>query len=222
VGRFTTAAMSSDFFPGGVDLALFVKANKMRLTSLSLIYIIKANVRSDSNIFKIGKTTSGAARLSSYVHTHGIVKKGSPQSGAKLIYFEIVPARVPGVGGSLLIDRREKALAVAVLEAGGKLVSGRGRERYRLTPTQLRNAVESIPVVWKEYNADYHESRQRQQPPREATTKGCACERVETKKKGQRCPTVTCRAKNTYIPAKEPPGMSFSSYANQIQLSAGY
>lgn len=213
---------SRQFWPGGVDLELFIRQNKMRLTGKSLIYIIKANVRSDSNIFKIGKTTSGAARLSSYVHTHGIVKKGSPQSGARLVYFELVPARAPGVGGSLLIDRREKALAQAVIEAGGKLVVGRGRERYRLTPTQLRNAVESIPAVWKEYNADYHESRQRKQPPREATTKGCACERVETKKKGQRCPTVTCRPQNTYVPVKEPDGMSFASYTNQLQNTAGY
>jgi hypothetical protein len=209
------------FFPnGGVDLELFIRQNKMRLTGKSLIYVIKANVRSDSNIYKIGKTSSGAARLSSYVHTHGIVKKGSPQSGAKLIYFELVPARAPGVGGSLLIDRREKALAVAVVEAGGKLVVGRGRERYRLTPTQLRNTVESIQAIWKSYNADYHESRQRKQPPREATTKGCKCERVETKKKGQRCPTVTCRPQNVYVPAVEPDGMSF--YGNQIKSASGY
>jgi hypothetical protein len=213
---------SRQFWPGGVELSEFVKANKMRLKDKSLVYIVRANTRSDSQIFKLGKSSSGAARLGSYVHTHGFVKKGSPQSGARIYFYEIVPARIPGVGGSLLIDRREKALALAVIEAGGKLVVGRGRERYRLTPTQLKNAVASIPAVWKAYNADYHESRQRRQPPREATTKGCKCERVETKKKGERCPTVTCRPQNSYVPAIEPPGMSFSSYGNQIKSAAGY
>jgi hypothetical protein len=132
---------TSEFFPSGVDLALFVKQNKMRLAGKSLIYIIKANVRSDNQVFKLGKSGNGAARLTSYIHTHGYVKKGFPQAGAKLIYYEVVPGRAPGVAGSPLIARREKALAIAVLQAGGKPAAGRGRERYRLTPAQLKKAV---------------------------------------------------------------------------------
>lgn len=201
---------TSEYFgPTGTDLALFVKANKMRLTGKSLIYIIKANVKSDNQVYKIGKSSNGAARLGSYVHTHGYVKKGSPQAGAKLIYYEVVPGRAPGVAGSPLIARREKALAVAVLEAGGKPAAGRGRERYRLTPAQLKKAVDSIPDVWQEWNADYHEALVRQQPPREATTRGCECEKVVTKKPGQRCPTVTCAAKAVFVPSKEPDGQPF-------------
>jgi len=200
---------TSEFFPTGVDLALFVKQNKMRLSGKSLIYIIKANVRSDNQVYKIGKSSSGAARLTSYVHTHGYVKKGSPQAGAKLIYYEIVPARAAGVAGSPLIDRREKALAVAVLNAGGKPAAGRGRERYMLTPVQLKTAVDSIPEVWKGYNTDYHETLVRQQPPREATTRGCECAKVETKRAGQRCPTVKCVPKMKFVPSKEPDGQPF-------------
>lgn len=200
---------TSEFFPLGTDLALFVKANKMRLANKSLIYIIKANVKADNQVYKIGKSSNGAARLTSYVHTHGYVKKGSPQAGAKLIYYEVVPGRAPGVAGAPLIARREKALAVAVLQAGGKPASGRGRERYRLTPSQLKAAVMSIPDVWQEWNADYHEALVRQQPPREATTRGCECEKVVTRKRGQKCPTVTCAAKMKFVTSKEPDGQPF-------------
>ena len=206
------------FSPGGVDLALFVKENKKKIVGKSLIYVIKANVRSDSQVYKIGKSSSGAARLTSYVHTHGYVKKGSPQAGAKLVYYELVPARAAGVGGSPLIDRREKALALAVLRAGGRPAAGRGRERYRLTPAQLRKAVESIADVWKEYNADYHETLVRRQEPREATSKGCACETVETKRAGQRCPTVKCVPRMVYVQAKEPENQSFNAYGQQLML----
>ena len=72
------APPTSEFFPTGVDLALFVQLNEMRLSDKFLNYIIKANVKSDNQVYTIGKSSSGTARLTSYVHTDGCVSKKGP------------------------------------------------------------------------------------------------------------------------------------------------
>lgn len=199
---------TSEFFgPSGTNLARFVANNKERLKNKHLICIIRSNVRSDRFVYKTGKTTAGPSRLTSYVHTHGFQKKGQPQAGAVLMFYQIVAAREPGVGGTPLVSRYEKALEMAMALAGAKRAHGRGRERWRATPNQVAEAVESLPEVWKDFNADYSSDLVRQQPPREATTRGaCECERVETKVKGKRCPTVKCVPKIRLVPQSDPPG----------------
>ena len=72
------APPTSEFFPTGVDLALFVQLNEMRLSDKFLNYIIKANVKSDNQVYTIGKSSSGTAWLTSYVHTDGCVSKKGP------------------------------------------------------------------------------------------------------------------------------------------------
>ena len=190
----------SEFWPNGTDLRRFVAEHKEELKDKHLIYIIRSNVRADRNIYKTGKTTMGAARLLSYQHAYGWQRKGSPQAGAQLFFYQLVPKREPGVGGTPLVARWEKALEMSMALAGAKKAAGRGKERWRASQTQVKKAVDGLAGVFADMNADYHSDKIRQQPPREASRLGCTCDRVETNKKGLRCPQVKCVPKSRYQP----------------------
>ena len=147
----------------------------------------------------------GTARLLSYQHAYGWQRKGSPQAGAQLFYYQLVPKREPGVGGTPLVARWEKALEMSMALAGAKKAPGRGKERWRATPSQVAKAVHELGDVFEDMNADYHETLVRKQPPREATTRGCACELTKTKtarggiKHG-------CKPVVKYVATADPPG----------------
>lgn len=167
------------FFPDGIDLATFIEENKQHLNGKHMIYVVKSNIKSDVNIYKLGKTTTGIPRLLDYQHAYGIKKKKGTQSGAKLYYYEIVANREPGATGELLVNRKEKALKLAFLGAGGELDKTRGKERFFLTKHQLRQAIEELSSIWEIYQEDYHTGLVRRAEPREATTKSCRCEKVD-------------------------------------------
>lgn len=192
------------FYPDGVDLAAFIAANKARLSDRHVLYILKANTKGDSRIFKIGKSTVGVQRLLSYQHVYGFKQKGSPQSGAKLYWLKVVPAREPGEGGQRLVERMEKALKLTMLASGADFESGRGSERFKATKAQVAEAVDNFDDVWAEYNKDFKRTAQRRAPHREATTRGCDCELVSKKtQRGGR--KYSCKPVVKYVPAVEQP-----------------
>lgn len=195
----TTFSHNEQFYPDGTDLAAFIKTNKTHLGDRHVLYILKANTRGDSQIFKIGKSTIGIRRLLSYQHVYGFKHKGSPQSGAKLYWLKVVPARAPGEGGQRLVDRMEKALKLTMLASGADLEPGRGSEHFKATKAQVADAVENFDDVWAEYNKDFRKTVQRRAPEREATTRGCDCKLVSKKTpRGGR--KYSCKAVMKYVP----------------------
>mmetsp|Transcript_22452 Transcript_22452/g.58619 ORF Transcript_22452/g.58619 Transcript_22452/m.58619 type:complete len:113 (+) Transcript_22452:331-669(+) len=60
---------AQEFYPDGIDLAQFINKYKADLMNKHVLYIIlscyimKANTKGDSNIYKIGKSTIGISRL---------------------------------------------------------------------------------------------------------------------------------------------------------------
>jgi hypothetical protein len=129
VPPYDSSMPASEFFAKGTNLARFVADNKEQLKDKHLIYIIRSNVNADRFVYKTGKTTAGPSRLTSYVHTHGFQKKGQPQAGARLFFYQVVPSREPGVAGLPLVSRYEKALEMAMALAGAKKAHGWHEQR---------------------------------------------------------------------------------------------
>ena len=203
---------AQEFYPDGTDLAQFINKYKADLMNKHVLYIIKANTKGDSNIYKIGKSTIGVSRLLSYQHVYGIKRKGTPQSGAKLFWIKKVPARQPGQGGQLLVNRMEKALKLTMLAEGATLAAGRGSERFVATKSQVAEAVANFDDVFKEYNRDFLQQEVRRQPVREATMRGFECRRVvkepvgvQTRSGKKACPEVTCEPVIKYVAPEDLP-----------------
>lgn len=119
----------------GVNLETFLEQNKKRLEKMRLLYVIKANVDKDKDVYKIGiggvNSGHGIGRLFDYVHNYGANNPDNSCQGAKLYYLggtkydpnKPVWAPKTRVSQIELFVKRE-------MKEQGLVVKGRGDERF--------------------------------------------------------------------------------------------